>query len=147
MILNKFELNDYEEVVDMFYMFMKDVMSNRKLNPKYFYYKEVMEWIRNGNHIVVAKKDGITTGFSMCRVDNLNHLTEDIYVCDYCYVKEEYRKTRTAYLLYHNSYSFAKENNYILSVNGRIDNGVSDMIEKHFNLKPKFKLYEGDING
>lgn len=147
MILSKFTLDDYEDVVDMFYMFINDVFNNRKINAKYFFYKEVEYWIKNGYHIILAKnRDGINVGFTMCRIDNLSNLTEDVYVCDYCYVKEDYRNTRASYMLYKNGYNYAIENNLQLVVSGRINNGVSNMIEKHFNLKEKFKLYEGVNN-
>ena len=144
MILVKFKYEYFEDVVDMFYSFMKEVMHTRKIQAKYFFYKEVIEWIRQGYHIVIAEDKGVVVGFSMCRTDNMNNLTEDVYVCDYCYVKEDYRKTKAAHMMFNNSYKFAKENNYIVSVNGRIENGVSEMIGKHFGLKPKFTIFEGE---
>lgn len=144
MKLRRFNLDDYEEVVEMFYEFNKEVFGEiRTINPKYFYYKEVIAWINSSKHIVLSvDNNDIVTGFTLCYVDNFNSLTSSIYNCEYAYVKPKYRKGRSAYMLYKNGDKVAKELGLNLFTNGRVENGVSDMIEKHFNLNKKFINFE-----
>lgn len=143
MKLRQITLDDYEEVVNMYYNFMIEVFGNkRQISPKYFYYKQVIDWINSNKHIIVAYNDKEICGFSLCYIDNMNGLTEDIYNAEVCYVKPEYRNTRASYMLYHNGSNMAKDLGLNLYVNGRIDNGVSKMIEKHFNLESTFINYE-----
>lgn len=149
MYLRKFQLEDFEELVDMLYAFTKETNEGLKLNPKYFYYKQVIFMINSKNNDVVlaVNKDGIICGFSYCRLDTMDNLLEAFYNCEYCYVKPEFRKTRAAYMLYKNSYKYAIEKKLTLRVSGRIENGVAKMIEKHFMLEPKYTLFEGVYNG
>ena len=142
MTLKKFQAEHYEEVVDMFYSFIKETVSNRGVNPKYFFYRAVGEWIKSGCDIVVAIDKNTPVGFSMCKTSDFDGLTDEFYLCEYCFVKEHKRGSRAAYMLYKNAYNFAKENNLTISTNGRIENGVSEMITKHFGLKPKYILME-----
>jgi len=148
MIIREITLNDYEEVATMYHRFITEVFSeDRKISLIYFCYKMVIDWINDKKHIVVAEKNGVICGFSLCFVDDFNGLTEPIYNCDIAYVKPEYRKTRAAYLLYHNAYNIAKELGLNIHSQGRIENGVKDMMIKHFNLKEKFTVLEGVNNG
>ena len=140
----EFRLEFYEDVVDMYYSFMVELFGDkRKINPKYFYYKAVQDWILNKQHIVLVVSKGDVVGFSKCFIDDMNGLTEPIYNADICYVKEKYRNTRAGYLLYHNGYNMAKELNLTLVANARVENGVDKMIEKHFDLERMFINYEG----
>ena len=143
MTLFDFMITDYEEVVDMYYEFTKEVYPDRQIGYRYFFYKEVMKWINHGNDIVVVKNDNGIVGFSMAYVDDNNGLTEPIYNGVLAYVKPEYRKTRAAYLLYNNVYSLARDKNLIVNANGLVTNGVSDMIKKHFDCKEMFINFEG----
>ena len=145
MRLTKFKLEHYEEIVNMYYNFNNEVYGSfRKIGSKYFYYKAVQSWINDNKHIVVAcNKEGTVTGFSLCFVDDFYGLTESIYNCELCYVKPDYRNTRASYLLYNNGFSVAKELGLNISSSGRIENNVDKLMEKHFNLKPKFTNMEG----
>lgn len=148
MNIRKMNIDDYEEVVDMFYSFITEVFSDkRKISPKYFYYKEVMSWINLNKDVIIAYKDSTIVGFSMCYLDEFNGLTERVYTCEYAYVKPEYRNSRAAYMLYNNAYSYGKEKGLNIVTNGRIQNGVSNMMAKHFDLKEQFINYEGISNG
>ena len=142
MTLHKFTFDDYEDVVDMYYNFTKDVYPDRKIGYRYFFYKEVMKWVNLSNHIIVAKKGDIAVGFSLSYVDENAGLTNTIYNGVIAYVKPEYRKTKAAYMLYKNVSSKAKEIGLTLMANGLVTNGVSDMIEKHFDCKRMFINYE-----
>jgi hypothetical protein len=143
--LRAFKLDDYEEVVDMYYNFNNEVYgSYREMGAKYFYYKVVQEWINTNKHIIVSHdKEDKVTGFTLCFVDTFSGLTESIYNCEICYVKPEFRNTRAAYLLYNNGYSKAKDLGLNIYTSGRIENNVDKLMCNHFNLEPKFINMEG----
>lgn len=136
--LVNFSLVHYEELVDMFYEFMKEVYYDRKIGLKYAYYIRVNEWIERKCHIVVCLKDDIPIGFTMSYIDNMGGLTEPVYQGEIAYVKPEYRKTRASYLLYSNVVQFAEESGIKLVSRSRIENGIDKMIKKHYNVVAKY---------
>ncbi len=142
MKLYNFTLPDYEELVDMYYEFTKDVYSERTMGERYFFHKEITSWIANRRDVVIAKKDGTIVGFTMGYADDNSGLTNRVYNGVIAYVKPEYRKTRAAYMLYMNVSERAKDLELTLMANGLVTNGVSDMIEKHFDCKEMFMNFE-----
>lgn len=145
MYLRQFNLDDFEEVVDMYYNFNIEVYGKfRKIGSKYFYYKAVTEWINTDKHIILAvNNENKVVGFSLCFIDDVGGLTEPIYNCGIAYVKPQYRNTRASYLLYKNGYSKAQELNMNIYSSARIENNVDKLMSKHFNLEPKFINMEG----
>ena len=148
MNLRRITLEDFEEVVQMYYDFTVEVFgSQRKISPKYFYYKAVIDWINSSKDVIIAEKDSTIVGFSMAYVDDFGGLTEPVYNGEIAYVKPEYRKTRAGYMLYKNVVAYADEIKMTLVANGRVDNGVDKMIEKHFDCKRMFINVERNYNG
>lgn len=145
MKLIEFQLQYFEDLVDMYYKFNTEVYGSfRKIGSKYFYYKAVQKWIDEGKHIVISINSELkATGFSLCFIDDFEGLTEPIYNCGICYVKPEYRNTRASYLLYNNGFNAAKELKLNIYSSGRIENNVDKLMNKHFNLEPKFMNMEG----
>jgi len=138
-----FKLDDFEVLVDMYYAFNKEVYPNRRIGQKYFFYKAIQEWVAQGADIVMSVVDDNLSGFSMCYEDDFGHLTQSVYQCDICYVKERYRKGRSAYMLYNNSYTYAKEKGLIVNVSARVENKVDKLVGSHFDLTETFKTFEG----
>jgi hypothetical protein len=147
MRLFDFMLEDYEELVDMYYEFNREVYPDRLIGHRYFYYKTIMEWIHSNKDVIIVKKNGTIVGFSMSFVNDNGGLTETVYSGEMAYVKPEYRKTRAAYLLYRNVSEVAIEKKLTLVANGLATNGVSDMIRKHFDCKEMFTNFERTYNG
>jgi hypothetical protein len=141
--LSKFQLSDYEQVVNMYYEFTKEVYPNRKIGERYFFYKVVQKWINDGADIVIATEGVIPIGFSVCYKDEFGGLTESIYQCDIAYVKPHKRKSRAAYLLFNNGYEYAKQLGLKVSTSGRTSSKVDKMMMKHFNLTQTFTTLEG----
>lgn len=145
MTLIPFRVEFYEELVDMFYNFTTEIYgSNRRIGSKYFFYKAVDKWIEDEKDIILCIKSNYDIiGFTVSYVDSNNGLTENIYFGDICYVKPEHRKTRASYLLYKNVVSYGS-NDLKLNVvaNGRVENGIDNMIEKHFKPIKTFSTYE-----
>lgn len=142
MTLHRMLLPDFEEIVDMYYNFTKEVYSERTVGERYFFYKEVMHWIEKRRDVIIVKKDDTIVGFSLAHIDNNMGLTNPIYNGIIAYVKPEYRKTRAAYLLYKNMSDFAHEKGLTVTANGLVTNGVSKMIGKHFECKEMFMNFE-----
>lgn len=148
MILRKFTLDDYEEVVQMQYDFFTEIYPDRKISPKYFYYKAVQNWINDKKDIVLAiNGKGTITGMSVSFVDEGESLTEPIYTTITLYTKPEFRKGKTSYLLLQNMSNYTKEINISWMSNCRIDNDTDKMIEKHFDCKRVFTNLERTNNG
>ena len=148
MHLREFTLDDFEEVVGMYYDFTYDLFADkREISPKYFFYKQVINWVNDKKHIILACKDSEIVGFSMSYIDEFNGLTRPIYTCEIAYVKPSHRKTRAAYMLYKNGYNMGKELGLNIHTNGRVSNGVAKMMKKHFELEEQFINFEGVHNG
>lgn len=148
MYLRKFQLKDYEEVVDMYYQFITEIFSEkRKISPKYFYYQKVSDWINSKKNIIIAEKNKVIVGFSMSFIDEFDGLTEPIYNGETIYVKPEFRKTRAGYMLYHNTVKYSEEIGLNIMANGRVENKIDKMIEKHFKPTTMFINYERKYNG
>lgn len=144
MVLRKFEFRDYEDVVDMYYNFYIEVYGDhRKIGPKYFFYKKVIDAINDNNDIIVCvKPDGTITGFTLSHIDSFSGLTEPVYHGVMAYIKPEYRKGKSAYMLYKNVVQYAEELKMNLYSYNRIDNGTSAMIKKHFDPTEMFINFE-----
>ena len=142
MILRKMTLNDYEDVVDMYYEFNKEIYTNRKINPKYFFYQMVASWIKDDKDVILVEKDGEVIAFTLSYVNLNSGLTDKFYFAEAGYIKKEHRKTRAAYMLFKNISDYAEENNMNLAGTFFSENGTADMIEKHFDCKEVFKNFE-----
>ena len=140
--LRRMLLPDFEEVVDMYYNFTKEVFPERTVGERYFFYKEVMSWIDNRRDVILVVKDDTIVGFSMCYIDDNSGLTNPIYNGVIAYVKQDYRKTRAAYMLYKNMSDYANELKMTITANGLVTNGVSNMIGKHFECNEMFMNFE-----
>jgi len=143
MRLIPFSLEFYEDLVDMHHKFVMEVFGDkRRISPKYFFYKEVQKWIQEGHEIVLVVNDSEVAGYTMSYIDDYNGLTEPVYNGEIAYVKPEYRKTRAGYLLYNNVSQRAKDLNLNIMANGRVENMVDKMIEKHFSAEKTFITFE-----
>lgn len=141
MRLRKFCLQDYEAVTDMLVLFFEEVYSDRKLGYKYSFYKTVDSWIKEDRDIVVIEQDNKLVGFSEAFIDRCNGMTEPVYNCEYLYVREEYRNSKAAYMLYNNINDYSKEIELKPSIVCRAE--VKDMVNKHFNAVDKFIIMQG----
>ncbi len=128
--------SDYEEVVDMYYKLCHTVYPNRKFKSKQYFYKNVMNWIEWNYDIIVTEVNGVISGFAMCYVDSMGGICEDYYEGECIYIKEDYRKTRSAYLMYHTNMIYANKMGYVLSTS------ASDVTESsHISAKLGTKLF------
>ena len=135
-IIRAYEESDFEEVVEMYYNMVLEVYPHRQFKSKQHFYANVINWITWNYDIMITVKDDIITGFNMCYVDSMGGICEDYYQGECIYIKPEYRKTRSAYLLYTASIIYAKKMGYILSTN------ASDITESsHISNKLGLRVF------
>ena len=150
MKIRPFALKDFEDVVEMYYKLVKHLSSNRKLGDKYFFYRTVMGWVANGNDIFIAEHDnGKVVGFAMGRVDDTGGITEPVYIAEIAFVKEEYRNSRAAYMLYNHVFNLAKENGITIVADAYVGDNSKDQVNKIVGkfLEPTFIKYERVFHG
>lgn len=146
MNIRKFELRDFEEVVEMYRLLTCEIYPDRQIGSKYFFYRAVMSWIDSGKDIIVCEKDKDIIGFTMSGIDQCGGITEQVYSGEIAYVKEDYRKTRAAYLLYHNVSDYATEQGLRLIANAYLGgNDKVDKIQKKLGGTPRFIMMERGI--
>lgn len=129
-VVREYKETDLEEVVDMYYKMCHDVYPHREFKSKQYFYANVINWFEWNYDIIVTEKDGIITGFAMCYIDNMGGICDDYYVGECIYVKPEFRKGRSAYLMYNTAINYGESQGYVLSTN------ASDITESsHISAK------------
>jgi hypothetical protein len=135
-IVREYKESDFEEVVQMYYNMIIEVYPHREFKAKQFFYNNVIRWIDSNYDIIVTSKDDIITGFALCYFDNMGGICEDYYQGECIYVKPEYRKGRSAYLMYKSVMIYADNSNFLISTN------ASDITESsHISNKLGIKVF------
>ena len=130
MILRPATLKDYEEIVAMYKELLKAVYPHIKLGEDIFIYGAVQSWYQTKKDIVLCEnKDGIITGFTMAYIEEIG-VVEPYYFGDIAYVKQEFRKGRSAYLLYNNVVTFSKRLGIPLIAKAFVGDGNKDQVDK-----------------
>lgn len=132
--------NDFEEIVDMYYKMIHEVYPHRQFKSKQYFYRNVMRWLDLNYDIMITEKDGVITGFCMCYYDSMGGICDDFYQAECVYVKPEYRKTKSAYLMYHSVMIYADKMGLLISTNAA-ETTESHKISDKFGLK-LFSHYE-----
>lgn len=123
-------VRDYTELVQMYKGLCSTVYHDMKLGEDIVFYGAVIEWFRACRDIVIAETDdGNIAGFTLAYVENIL-IVEPYYYCDIAYVKQEYRKSRAAYMLYNNCVNYAKELGLRAHAKAFIGNGNKDQVDK-----------------
>jgi len=100
---------DYREVADMYKELLLIVYSNMKVGADIFIDGVVQGWFSKGHDIILSEKeDGTVTGFSMAYIEDAG-IVERYYMGELAYVKPEYRKGRSAWLLYKNVIEYGEK--------------------------------------
>lgn len=143
MLIRPAYTKDINELVSMYKELIKSVHPKRKIGSDYHFYKAVISWIDLGFDIIVTEKNGVVSGFYMAYVDDMDGLTQSVYLCSELFIKPEYRKSKAFYLLKENLYQTAKHKKLIL-----IADAVKDIqpIYKKLGCKETLIRYEKDFN-
>ena len=97
---------DYPEIVAMFKELIIAVYEGFEIGEDIFFHGTVQSWYKDNKDMVVCEKDGTITGFSLGYVEDIG-IVKPYYFGDLAYVKPEFRKGRSAYLLYNNVVDYA----------------------------------------
>lgn len=99
-MIRPFKLKDYYEVVMMYKSLTKSIYTHREIGEDIHFFRMVDMWVKNGYDIYVTEVDGDISGFFCGYVHHNFGLTEPVYFGDSIYVKDMYRKGKSAYQLY-----------------------------------------------
>jgi len=148
MRIEKFTLSYYEELVEMYRLFITEIYPSRKIGTNYFFHKVVMEWIKNNRDINIALDDkGKALGFTMCYEDNNGGTTSSVYNGEIIYVNKQSRKSKVAYKLFKITEKHAHSLGMQVVGSALIQGGMAEMMSKHFSIVPKFVIMEGTQDG
>lgn len=151
MRIRKAELTDFEEIVKMYKDLLAVVYEGLKISEDIFIYATVIDWYKSGKDIMVCETDdGDIAGFTLAYVENLM-IIEPYYRGDIAYVKPEYRKTRAAYLMYHDVVNHGHSLGLKVESEAYVGNGNKESIDKIQSRfgEPQFIKYmtKGNSNG
>lgn len=144
--IREYQESDYEEIVDMYYELIKMLYPNHTIKSKQHFHMNVINWLNWNYDIIVTYNEEAITGFSMCYVDSMGGIVEDYYQGEIIYIKPEYRKGRSAYLIYHTNMAYAESRGMILATNASditessgISAKLGDKIYTHYERIPNEK--------
>ena len=123
-------IDDYNEIVPMYKELLKIIYSDMKLGKDIFIHGAVQHWFRSNYDVILCEKDdGTITGFSMAYVQDVG-IIEPYYLGDIAYVKPEYRKGRSAHLLYTNVIKYGDNQGLPVVAKGFVGDGNRDKVEQ-----------------
>lgn len=147
MKLRPARLTDFEELVVMFTDLIATVYDGFKMNEPIFFYGTVSLWYHGNRDIIVCEKDdGTITGFSVSYVEDPSYI-EPYYMGDIAYVKPEFRKGRTAYMLYNNVVDYAAQQGLPVIAKAFVSEENIDQVNKIQARwgKPRFVEYHKGV--
>jgi len=142
MKLRKAELDDYNELFVMYKELIKIIYSDMKIGKDIFIHGAVQNWMKSNYDVIICEKDsGEITGFSMAYKQDVG-IIEPYYMGELSFVKPEYRKGRSAYLLYTNVVKYADSQNLPLVAKGFVGDGSKDRVDKIQSKFGKLRFVE-----
>jgi len=134
LFLREYKLSDKEEVVFMYYEATKEVLLNHEIKPLQNFNDVITNWEEWGYDIIVTENGLELTGFSVCCIDTMGGIVEPYYHAEVIFVKPEYRKGRSAYLLYQQGLSKAQEKGMLVATNA-YEHSEASQISKKLGVK------------
>ena len=141
--IRRYEDKDFEEVVQMYSDLIHTLYPNHTIKPIQYFYSNVLNWINWNYDIIITYNEEAITGFSMCYVDSMGGIVEDYYQGEIIYIKPEYRKSRSAYLIYYTNMNYADSQGMILATNAadttessHISAKLGEKTYTHYERKP-----------
>ncbi len=124
-------LDDYNELRLMFKELLKTVYSDLKVGKDAHIDASVYDWFSSDKDVIISETDdGVITGFTVAYIQDIR-IVERYYYGDIAYVKPEFRKGRSAYLLYNNVVDYAKNTlNLPTIAKAFVGDGEADKVAK-----------------
>lgn len=130
MKLRNATLSDYEEIVQVYKDLTKTVYEGMEIKDDIFFYGVVLEWFKKRSDIIICEtNDGDIAGFTLAYVEDIL-IVEPYYYGDVAYIKPEYRKSRAAYLMYHNVVDMGKAKGLKVVAKAYVGNGNKNKVDK-----------------
>ena len=142
MNLREIEPYDIDVLVEMYYDLIGYAYPNRERKSIDKYYKAVQEWYEQPglNRVRIVEKDDVPVGFSLATYVNAGGLTEIYINAEVTYVKEEYRNTKAAFLLYNDVYRFAQDEE--MGIESTSTPASSPIVQKRWGANHMFNHFE-----
>jgi len=140
MKLREATADDIPELVEMYIDLVTIAYPTRRIAPQIIFYEIVVNWIGKNHRVMVTYNDIEITGFSYTGYNNAGGLTETMLDAEITYVKEQYRKTRAAYLIYNDVFEFAIESN--MGIMSTSTPESSPIVSKRFGAEHTFNHWE-----
>lgn len=99
--------SDIPELVQMYKELLEIAYPQRKIAPIEILYQIVSDWFSNKSKITIAYDEDTIVGYTLMTYNNAGGATETVLDAEISFVKEEYRKSRAAYLLYKEGLKYA----------------------------------------
>ena len=115
--VREYKDTDFEEVTRMYHDLLKTVYPKHTVKPIQYCYRNILVWISLKYDITVTENDKEITGFGLAYADNMGGAVEEFYQGEIVYVKPEFRKGRSAYLIYSSYINYAKSQKMLILTN------------------------------
>ena len=141
-------ITDYDELVEMFTDLIRTVYDGFEIGESIFFHGAVQGWFKDNKDIVICETDdGTITGFSLGYVEDIG-IVRPYYFGDIAYVKEKYRKGRSAYMLYNNIVDYSESLGLALMAKAYVSEENKDQVDKIQSRwgKPRFVEYHKGID-
>lgn len=123
-------LNDFEELVKMYKDLVYTIYCDLKINEDIFLYGTVLDWFRKRKDIILCETDeGEVAGFTLSYVEDIT-IVEPYYMGDIAYVKPQFRKSRAAYILYHDVVNRGRGAGLKVQAKAYVGNGNQDKVDR-----------------
>jgi hypothetical protein len=143
-------IHDYLELVEMFKELIATVYDGLEIGEEIFFHRTVHSWFTAKRNVIISETDdGIITGFTVGYIEDIG-IVKPYYYGDLAFVKEKYRRGRSAYLLYNNVVDYAEQLNLPLMAKAFVTEENKDKVDKIQARwgKPRFvEYYKGIKNG
>ncbi len=123
-------LDDYEEICEMYRELLYITYEGMEIGKKIHTDQCVYAWFMANRDInVTVSEDGEITGFTVAFIQNLM-VVESYYYGDLAFVKEDFRRSRAAYLLYNAIVERAKILELPIMAKAYVGGGNKDQVDK-----------------
>ena len=147
MKLRPARLSDYEELVQMFKALIETVYDGFEIGEDIFMHGTVQQWFKDQKDIVICvTEDGEIAGFTLGYIEDIG-IVHPYYFGDLAYVKPEYRRGRSAYMLYNNLVEYADGQGLPLMAKAFVSEENKDQVDRLQSRwgKPRFVEYHRGV--
>ena len=144
MSIRQIDINTSEDVIKeitlMYMSLIKIVYPDRIHSAETVYKGIVLRWLVQQQRVSIIEKENEIIGFSVIGWHNVGGATDWYLDAEISFVKEEYRKSRAAYIMYKDGIDYAISEG--LGIMSTSNPDSSPIIQKRYNSKHLFNHFE-----